>query len=120
VEDANRNVTVADVYGWDSDGKNYIYFDAFETPTSLSTEGMARNGLTSFDGMYSTYHHPEYNLPEYASWWWWRIEVLQQTYTDYQKEFTYVKDTSSIQESATEILPDDGISNIQHWVKYEF
>lgn len=124
VEDSNRNVGVEDAkrYGVQTGNvyRDYIYFDAFETSVSLSPEGMTTSGLKSFDGMYSTYHHPEYNLPEYASWWWWRIEVRQQTYTDYQKEFTYVKDTSSIQESATEILPDDGISNIQHWVKYEF
>ena len=55
-----------------------------------------------------------------ASQWWWRFEVRQQTYTDYEKLFTYVRDNAEILESTTEVTPADGITNITHWVKYEF
>ncbi len=124
VEDGNRNVAVEDAerYGVQTGNvyRDYVFFDAFETTVSLNPEGMTTSGLKSFDGMYSTYHHPEYNLPEYASWWWWRFEVLQQTYTDYQKLFTYIREDAELLESAVEVTPGDNISNVQHWVKYSF
>ena len=124
VEDSNRNVAVEDAerYGVQTGNiyRDYVFFDAFETTVSLSPEGMTTSGLKSFDGMYSTYHHPEYNLPEYASWWWWRFEVLQQTYTDYQKLFTYIREDAELLESAVEVTPGENISNVQHWVKYSF
>ena len=125
VADENRNVTIEDSrkLGVNISGsvyRDFIYFDAFETAVSLNPEGMATSGLRTFDGLYSTYHHPEYNLPEYASWWWYRFEVYQQSYTDYQKEYTYTKDTSSILESSTEVYEGDGISEVRHWVKYKY
>ncbi len=125
VEDSNRNVNIEDSrkLGVNISGsvyRDFIYFDAFETTTSLSQEGMTTSGLRTFDGLWSTYHHPEYNLPEYASWWWYRFEVYQQTYTDYQKLFTYVKDDIEVLESSTEVVSGDDISNVQHWVKYAF
>ena len=119
VAEDNRNVLINDHYGEDS-GKNYVYFDAFETAASLSTEGMTTNGPRSFDGLFSTYHHPEYNLPEYASWWWYRIEVYMQDFTDYKKVFTYVRKNESLEESAVAIQENDEISNIQHWIRYKF
>ena len=119
VGDSNRNVTVSDQYGYDSsDGRNYIYFDAFESAVSLSSEGMGRSGLISLDGMYSTYHYDQYNLAEYASWWWWRVEVYQQTYTDYQKVFEYTRTIEEELESSIEIQSGNGISEVRHWVKY--
>ena len=119
VNDSNRNVLINDFYGEDG-GKNYIYFDAFETTTALSQEGMTSGGLKTYDGLYSTYHHPEYNLAEYASWWWFRVDIQKQTYTDYQKLFTYVKTTMEECESANAVTESDTISDVQHWVKYSF
>ena len=100
--------------------RDFIYFDAFETTTSLSQEGMSTGGLTTYDGLWSTYHHPEYNLPEYASWWWYQFDVKQQSYTDYQKLFTYVKEHGEMLESFDEVIPGGNITNVQHWVKYSF
>ena len=100
--------------------RDFIYFDAFETAVSLSKEGMGTGGLVTYDNLWSTYHHPEYDLPEYASWWWYRLEVMQQPYTDYQKLFTYVKYGSEDKESTTAVEPAEGITNIRHWVKYAF
>lgn len=115
----DRNVTVEPKYGTASDGKNYIYFDYILTATNMSKEGMSVSGLRSFDNLWSSYHHPEYNKAEYASWWWYRFELYKQTYTEYEKLFTYVRESSETLESATEPT-GDGISNVQHWVKYGF
>ena len=123
VEDSNRNVSIEDAqkYGVQTGSvyRDYVFFDAFETPLSLSTEGMTTGGLRSFDGLWSTYHHPEYNLPEYASWWWYRAEVMQQPYTDYQKIFTYTRTVTTDETSSTPVTEGSGISNVIHWVKYE-
>lgn len=123
VEDSNRNVSIEDAqkYGVQTGSvyRDYVFFDAFETPLSLSTEGMTTGGLRSFDGLWSTYHHPEYNLPEYASWWWYRTEVMQQSYTDYQKLFTYTRTVTTDETSSTPVTEGSGISNVIHWVKYE-
>ena len=127
VNDTNRNVVIddkrgygVDVYGNGKLFRDFIYFDAFETTLSLSPEGMASGGLTTIDGVFSTYHHPEYNLPEYASWWWFRFDVYQQSYTDYQKLFSYQKTTYTEEESTSPVSEGGNISNVRHLVKYEF
>ncbi len=48
--------------------------------------------------------------------WWNRFTVYRQTYTNYQKQFTYSRTTDM--ESKTEITSGNGISNIQKWVQY--
>lgn len=68
----------------------------------------------SGDGIYSTCHHSEYNLPEYVSHWWWIAEIQQQPYTIYKKVYTFSRD----RESTTEIQPGDGITNVHHLVRY--
>ena len=122
VEDENRNVVINDTkdYGLQVGNvyRDFVYFDAFETTLSLSQEGMTNSGLKSYDGIYSTYHHPAYNLPEYASWWWYRTEVYRQSYTDYQKLFTYTRTVTSEESSSVPVVEGNGISNVQHWVKY--
>lgn len=123
VDDSNRNVSIEDAqkYGVQTGTvyRDYTYFDAFETTLSLSTEGMTTSGLRSYDGLWSTYHHPEYNLPEYASWWWYRAEVMQQDYTEYQKLFTYTRTVTTDETSSVPVTEGEGISNVLHWVKYE-
>lgn len=125
VGDTNRNVLVEDArkLGVNVGGsvtRDFIYFDAFETAASLNKEGMSTSGLKTFDNLWSTYHHPEYNLPEYASWWWYRFEVRQQSYTDYRKLFSYEKEESVTMESTSKVTEGDGISDVRHWVRYKF
>ena len=125
VDEDNRNVVVEDARrtGVNIGGsvyRDFVFFDAFETTESLSTEGMTTSGLKSYDGMYSTYHHPEYNKAEYASWWWWRFEVYNQTYTDYEKLFSYSKTVVTQKESDQEVAEGAGVSDVRHWVKYTF
>ena len=116
VYEEDRNVLIADQR--EISDHDYCYFDAFEAPRELSREGMTTSGLRSFDDLYSTYRHPEYNLAEYSSWWWYGFPVYQQTYTDYQKLFTYQKTVTEAQESQAPVIPAEGVANIQHWVKY--
>ena len=52
------------------------------------------------------------------SWWWWRLDVYRQTYTDYTRVYTYTRTVVTEGESATEVTPSDTISNVQHWVRY--
>jgi len=125
VDEDNRNVLVEDARrtGVNIGGsvyRDFVFFDAFETTKSLSTVGMTTSGLKSYDGMYSTYHHPEYNKAEYASWWWWRFEVYNQTYTDYEKLFSYSRTVVTQKESDQEVVEGAGVSDVQHWVKYSF
>lgn len=49
------------------------------------------------------------------SCWWERVPVYKQTYTDYQKYYTYKIDL----ESSTAISASDTISNVKKWVKYQ-
>ena len=114
------NVYISDKYGLDSDGYTYTRFNAFEVNDILRPvygTNTSNNDIDlSGDGIYSTCHHSEYNLPEYVSHWWWIAEIQQQPYTVYEKVYTFSRD----RESTTEIQPGDGITNVQHWVKYSF
>lgn len=114
------NVYISDKYGLDSDGYNYTRFNAFEVNDILRPvygTNTSNNDIDlSGDGIYSTCHHAAYNLPEYVSHWWWIVEIKQQPYTISEKIFTFSRD----RESTTEIQPGDGITNVQHWVKYSF
>ena len=80
---------------------------------------MTKSGLQCFndEGIYSTYN-TSYDIADYASWWWYRAEIYKQTYTDYQKLFTYTRTVTSEESSAVPIAEGEGISNVQHWVKY--
>ncbi len=99
-----------------SDGRHdYYIFHAFETTDPLNNRyGMTSSGEERmYDGIWSTYHYPEYS--EYGPWWWYRFEVYQQPYTQYEKVFRTVEERS-----ATPVSPSDTISNVQHWVRYSF
>lgn len=118
VPDSNRNVLVererkTGVNVGGSVYRDFIFFDTFETEISLNPEGMGTNGPKSFDGMYSTYHHPDFNLPEYASWWWYRCETYRQTWTEYRKVYA-----SAEAESDRPVAEGEGISDVRHLVKY--
>lgn len=111
VEDAKKyQVLTANVY------RDYIYFDAFESTTNYGTVGPGTNGNIDVSPMRYAWR----GVLGDVSHWWWRFEVYQQTYTDYSKLFSYVRNKEEIKESMTEVVPGDGITNVQHWVKYEF
>lgn len=121
VNDDNHNVLVEDarrtgmnIYG--SVYRDFVFFDAFESATDYGTVGPGSNGMIDVSPLRYAWR----GINEDASQWWWRFEVYQQTYTDYQKVFTYVKNASEVKESASPVVPDDGITNVQHWVKYSF
>ncbi len=124
VEESNRNVIVNDAkeYGVKVGNvyRDFVYFDAFDTTLSLSKEGMTTSGLRTYDDLWSTYHHPEYNLPEYASWWWYRTETMRQSYVDYQKIYIYSRIVVTQETSYAPIQEDEGISDVKHWVKYMY
>ena len=55
---------------------------------------------------------------EDGSCWWFRFDVYRQTYTDYRKLFTYTRTVVSDETSTMPVAEGEGISNVQHWVKY--
>ena len=121
VNDDNHNVLVEDarklnvnIYG--SVYRDFVYFDAFESTTDYGTVGPGSNGMIDVSPLRYAWR----GINEDASQWWWRFEIDQQAYTDYQKLFTYVKNASEVKESATPVVPGENITNVQHWVKYSF
>ncbi len=100
------NVYVNPIKGNSSEGYYCQYFAALELNEELNASG----------NVYKYWR----NNPDDGSWWWYRFPVNQQTYTDYEKLFTYVKNTSEEKESSTEVTLSDSISNVQHWMKYAF
>jgi len=91
-----------------SDGYDFSLFCAFETTADYDHE--APNGYIDPDCFATEDYGCAY------SWWWWRFDVYQQTYTDYRKLFTYRKN----EESTSSVSEGNGISNVKHWVKYKF
>ena len=119
------NVYVESTRGSHPDGYTYTLFHAFEvnnilTPVYGATNSNAEANLTN-EGIYSTcYVSGSYNLAQYVSYWWYITEIRQQTYTKYQRIFTYSRQTTEQLESATPVAEGDGISNVRHYVKYGF
>ncbi len=59
-----------------------------------------------------------YKFPGHSnnhSYWWFRLDVRQCTYTDYVKIFKYYKVESK--ESSTKVTASDTITNVKHWVR---
>ena len=102
----NYNVYVNPTMGYSSEGAYCQYFAALELNEELAPSG----------NVYKYWR----NNPDDGSWWWYRFPVNQQTYTDYEKLFTYTKTVSEERESVTEVTASDTVSNVQHWVKYTF
>lgn len=117
------NVFVESAGGPNPDGYTYTLFHAFEVNSILEpTSGTGTNGELNLvgEGIYSTCHHSVYNLSQYVSHWWYITEIRQQTYTKYQRIFTYTKETTEPHESTENVVADDGITNVRHYVKYGF
>lgn len=117
------NVYIADMGGANPDGYTYSLFHAFETDQILEpTYGAGKNGdlyLTG-EGIYSTCYVPAYNHAEYVSYWWFITEIRQQTFTKYQRIFTYTRETTEAHESAQPVVEGGDITNVRHYVKYGF
>lgn len=102
------NRRINNVRGVSDDGFDFCQFCAFETTADY--EHKAPNGHIDPDCFATEDYGCAY------SWWWWRFDVYQQTYTDYRKLFTYRK----TEESSSLVSEGNGISNVKHWVKYSF
>ena len=89
------------------DGREYSNFKAYENGY---IEYVSGNNYVNWDR----------GGEEDGSCWWFRFDVLQQTYTDYRKVFTYMKSEEETLDSAVPVVEDGNISNVRHWVKYEF
>ena len=107
------NKFVLDHKGWDG-GDEFKYFYAEETTKNYG-HTQPSNGYTDSecwccdDGALNG-----------GSWWWFRFDVYQQTYTDYEKLFSYSRTVVTQKESDQEVIEGAGISDVQHWVKYTF
>lgn len=109
-ENGNGDVPISDHSG-NQDGLNYAYFDRIRTSIDISDQR---------DGKWNAQYYSPYNKAENGSWWWYRFIIYQQTYTDYEKLFAYSRTTTVSLESGTPVTEGNGISNVQHWVKYGF
>lgn len=89
------------------DGREYSNFKAYENGY---IEYVSGNNYVNWDR----------GGEEDGSCWWFRFDVLQQTYTDYRKVFTYMKSEEETLDSAFPVVEEGNISNVRHWVKYEF
>ncbi|MCR4804244.1 MAG: hypothetical protein K5981_01140, partial [Clostridia bacterium] len=105
----NYNVLVEDHYCW-LNGREYYNFRAFESKTEYGHTDP--NGVSGGECFYAWM-----NDPQDGSWWWYRFPVYAQTYAKFEKLYHFVRITEGL-ESKTEVLPGDGIGNVQHWVKY--
>ena len=105
----NYNVLVEDHYCW-LNGREYYNFRAFESKTDYSHTDP--NGASDAEVFYAWMGDPAD-----GSWWWYRFPVYAQTYAKFEKMYHFVRITEGL-ESETEIVPGDGIGNVQHWVKY--
>ncbi len=68
------------------------------------------NATESNTGCYKFVGH------SYHSWWWFKITVYKQTYTDYQKVYNYKKVTSCTNQ--TEVCNGGEISNVNKYIQY--
>ncbi len=121
VNDDNHNVLVEDArkLGVNITGsvyRDFIYFDAFESTTDYGTVGPGSSGMIDVSPLRYAWR----GINSDASQWWWRFDVYQQSYMDYEKLFTYKRNGTESKESTTEITTGDGITNVQHWIKYSF
>ncbi|MBR2674888.1 MAG: hypothetical protein IKE52_05480 [Mogibacterium sp.] len=76
----NYNVFISDHKGWD-EGRNYIYFSDFESSANFPEQDKYGN-KDKTPGV--CFYHWR-NIVSDGSWWWFRIPVYKQTYTEYKK-----------------------------------
>jgi hypothetical protein len=105
----NYNVFVEDRY-CSVNGREYGNFRAFE-----STEAYGHTDPNGVDGGECFYAW--LGDPADGSWWWFRFPVYEQTVEKFLKTYHFERVTTGL-ESTEEVEPGDGISDVQHWVKY--
>ena len=110
ISSGNYNVLIEDAYCWVG-SKEYYNFRAFETTADASHSDP--NGVNGGDCFY--YWR---NVVEDGSWWWFRFDTYKQTYTDYEKIYTFERLTEGC-ESDIEIAEGDTARNVEHLVRYE-
>ena len=103
---STENKYINDHYCWE-DGLEYNNFKAYENSDIAYVSG-------------TDYVDWPRGGSEDGSRWWFKFEVKQQTYTEYKKIFTYERNVTESRESETEVVSNDEIINVQHWVKYSF
>ncbi len=101
---SSENKLISDCYCVE-DGREYDNFKAYE------------NGYIEYVSG-QNYVNWDRGGDEDGSCWWFRFDVYRQTYADYQKLFTYTRTVTSEESSAVPVTEGNGISNVQHWVKY--
>lgn len=105
----NYNVFVEDHYCTEN-GREYSNFRAFE-----SSEAYGHADPNGVDGGECFYAW----LGDAAdgSWWWFRTPVYREVYARFEKMYHFERVTTGL-ESDAEVVPGDGVSDVQHWVKY--
>ena len=105
----NRYVSDCEGGEYVPDGKYYTFchFSAFESTTNLTDQ----NGDVF---KYDTGNYDD------VSWWWFKLPVYEQTYTDYKKEYHFIRTTveKTGLESKTDPTGQLNVSNVQKWVRY--
>lgn len=97
------NRYIQDHAGYDSEtGFTFDDFHAFTDPIDHE--------------YYSNLGVYKYNAGQYWSWWWFRIDLMRSTYTDYTKYYKY---TRTVKTESYTYPSGSGISNIQEWVRCE-
>ena len=100
-----NNYFISDVNG--SDGTySYPYFTCFESAENYGL--VDPNGR--HDSEYRTYYCNR-GLPSDGSYWWFRFDVYQQTYVDYEPNWEHIT-------SDKEPVSSENIKNITHYVEY--
>ena len=92
---------------WGGHYCQYLEYRGWST-TRLSATG-SDSGYTIYDGNW--YNEESKTVTDSAGY-------TQYRYRDRSKVWTYYYQMIEVKESATEILPTDTISNVQHWIQY--
>ena len=98
-----NNCYVTDTYNTNvGNGYKGTIWECFESTTNATEY---KQGCYKFTGHSS------------HSWWWFKVPVYKQTYTDYQKVYQYKKVTTGL-ESSTKVTAGGQISDVKKYVQY--
>ena len=111
IASGNYNVLIEDAYRW-VNSKEYYNFRAFESTSDASHYDP--NGVNGGDCYY--YWR---SIVEDGSWWWFRFDTYKQSYADYEKVYSYERETPGC-ESATEVAEGDDVRDVEHLVRYTY
>ena len=86
----------------------YNHFAAFASTTAY--------GQTDRNGNKANEYYCDRGVEWDISWWWFRFTIYSQTYTDYQKLYSFKRITQHTSE--TKVTASNTISNVEHYVQY--